>query len=247
MRSSGQACNIDPRAKMAMWLSLVVTSFLLPEGRYGLLYALLLTSLVAYIPGCLRATLNVFLRLVLPTMLMLFLIYGFLVPHSADDGLSIGYWNRTLIGLSKSTFFGARIGVVCVATIAISKTTRQMQFVVALQSVRIPPTLIAAIMSSLNMYTFTKRKIIQIIDAQKSRGLFCSGVVMGRMRAYMPILRPLVFGMILGAIERSALWRTRGYLALLDQSALSLGRLDVLFIVFALILPLCAGIVRYLT
>ena len=51
-----------------------------------------------------------------------------------------------------------------------------------------------------------------IIDAQRSRGLLRHRNPFRRVYAFIPLLRPLTFLLMMGAVDRAAVWHHRGLL-----------------------------------
>lgn len=237
---------IDPRVKLAYWLSLVITGLLLPAGWPNVIFVTILVCFVASFIGCFMDIFRFACRLVLPTMIMLFILYSFLVPGPTKNDTYIVHQNVIMYGLIKSFEIGVRLLAIGISTIAFSFSTSQFQMAQALRAIRLPPSLVAIFISSFGIYTLVKRKIRQILDAQRSRGLSREGILIKRIQMYMPILRPLFFGLIMGAIERSALWHSRNYFSAIKEPPVLWKAKNSILILVAIMLPLIGGAVRWL-
>lgn len=239
---NGLAARLDPRSKAAIWLSMIATGLLLPAGPRLAIYVICLLGFISPLAGCLRASIAFGLKVILPTIAMLALVYGLLAPPGEAQP---GFAERIVAGVLTGAFIGARLMAIAVATLAFVATTRQMEFASCLCTLGIPSWLAAVFVSSFNMHAVVIRKTRQIVDAQRARGLKPKGILLGRIRMYAPILRPLLFGMILSAIERSALWQTRGYIEVAGRRQLRFRRPDAWALGFALFLPCSAGVLRW--
>jgi energy-coupling factor transporter transmembrane protein EcfT len=245
LRIVESAQKLDSRSKLFLWLSIITTAFLLP-GSTLLLYLCILVVVVS-VAGCLKATVHFALRIVLPTAVMLTFIYGLLMPpsHSAHyvhlANVSINT-NGVISGLRIS----ARLMIVGMATITFVKLTPQMQLVAGLRALGLGPSLIAVFISSFNLYSLIVRKMRQIMDAQRARGLTGGTPIVGQLRMYIPILRPLVFGMVLSAAERSALWRSRNYIESASGDSQKLRYADYVVISVACVVIFGGAYIRWL-
>lgn len=239
------AQRLDSRSKLFLWLSIVTTAFLL-IGNMILLYLCIL-ALVASVAGCLKATVHFASRIVLPTLLMLIFIYGLLIPPSNSAyHVHIANVNININGIISGLRISARLMVVGMSTITFVKLTPQTQLVAGLRDLGLSPSLIAVFISSFNLYSLIVRRMRQIIDAQRSRGLTGGNLIIGRVRMYIPILRPLVFGMVLSAAERSALWRSRNYIESASRELQRFRQADFVVISVACVMVLSGAYIRWL-
>ena len=238
--------RVDPRAKIWLWASLITAGLLLPPGWWLGCYVATLVGAVAPALKAFRACVRFGTRIVLPTMVMLIVVYGFLIPsndNSPRDSLTVT--SCLLSGMAKGATIGARLMIIGAATLLFVSTTPQLQFAAGLRAMRLPPALVAVFVSSMNMHAVVVRKIRQILDAQRSRGLRCKGLF-GRFRMYIPVLRPLLFGMLIGAIERSCLWRSRHYLDATSAQTLQFSTADIAAFCTGIVLVSGAGAARWI-
>jgi energy-coupling factor transport system permease protein len=178
---------------------------------------------------------------------MLTFIYGLLIPPSNSAyHVHIVNVNINTNGMISGIRISARLMVVGIATITFVKLTPQTQLVAGLRALGLSPSLIAVFISSFNLYSLIVRKMRQIIDAQRSRGLTGGKLIIGRVRMYIPILRPLVFGMVLSAAERSALWRSRNYIESASRESQKLCQADLVVISVACVMVLGGAYIRWL-
>lgn len=224
--------NLDPRAKLFLWLSMMLGALILPLG-WRLWLALALVSLGAWWSDAVRAWLGFASKVILPTAIMLVVTYVILIPPPPDEQRTwfLGLGLR-LPGLWVVAEKVARLMIVAGATISFHVTTSHSELACGLRSLCCPTPLVKMIVSAFSLYPVIVSRIRQIADAQRSRGLRPSGLLWGRLRVYLPILSPLFFTLMSDSLERSALWGSRGYFTRNDHQA-SLGIRDRIVIAFA--------------
>ena len=239
--------SFDARPKIALWASVVATALLLPRGEYMAAYLAVILAGVVIPAGCTRPFLAFSVRFVLPTAFMLILVYGLLVPdRDLSSVITVGGLNLSVAGIYRSLAIAARLLVIGAATVVFVRSTPLIPLAEGLRAMRLPSSLAAILVSSFNMHGLVAQKIHQIADAQRSRGLLPRGVVHGRLRMYVPLLRPLLFGLLQSAIERASLWQSRGYLRERGLGRASLQWRDIGGMGAAGLLVLCGGILRWL-
>ena len=218
--------SLDPRSKLALWVSLMVASLLCHAGWYLAIYLLLAAPAVMVVTGCVRAALSFTAKLVLPTAVMLVVVYGFLVPTANNDSYQLADISVSMRGIGIALAITARLFMIGVATIGFSAAVPLTQLASGLRALGMPAPIVAIFISSFNIHSLMLQKLRQIADAQRSRGLQPRGLIWGRVRVYLPMLQPLLFGMLQGAVERSSLWHSRGYLRHFGYYKLALGCRD---------------------
>jgi energy-coupling factor transporter transmembrane protein EcfT len=235
--------RLDPRGKLLFWLVLLQTSLVLPPGWPLLGYLGLLLALVVAVGGTHPAWLYL-AGVVLPTAVMLLVVHGTLLPR--EDRITIFGLQISPAGLEHGLDVSGRILVLGLSTIIFVKATPVTQLAAGLAALGLPQSVAAMIVSSFCLSGDVSRRIKQIAQAQRARGLWPRGLFLGRVRAYLPILQPLVNGLILGAIERSALWQSRGYLAARPRLARPWSVWDTAVVLLGVVLLLSGWLTRWL-
>lgn len=239
--------NFDARPKMALWLSSMITGLVLPIDWPLVIYFALIVAMVVLVNGCVKSWTVFALRLVLPTTVMLFVVYGFLVPANAESTLiKVGGIVLSISGLWVSLGIAARLLIIGGATLAFMKNTTPTELSDGLRALSVPATLVAMFVSSFSIHTLVIRKIHQIANAQRSRGLRPRVFIIDRLRMYIPILRPLLFTMLNAAVERSTLWQSRGYLKMVNKQKRKMHWWDALAILLSIVFVVCAVFTRWL-
>jgi len=235
--------HLDVRTKMWLWACCVSSGLLLPSGWMLWAYAGAVIGVSSLVFDRLRPLLRFAIRIVLPTFVMLVVVYGFLVPYESAANHQSDWMERFFLGVFVASAIGARLLVIGTATIVFVSVTPQLQIASGLRAMRVPVPVVAVFVSSFNMYGSVVRKIRQIVDAQRSRGLSGRGL-RGRVRMYIPILRPLLFSMLTSAVERASVWRTRNYLGMVGSTELEIGFYDTIVATLGALLVGGAGVAR---
>lgn len=228
--------SLDPRSKLALWACLMLASVCFPPGWHLAAYVCLVVSTVVLLTGCVRAVVSFIFRLFLPTAAMLLLVYGFLIPAPDKtacpllDGVGV-----SLGGVLASLTIAARLATIAIATIGFSAAVPPTQLASGLRAIGFPSPVVGVFVSSFNIYSLMLQKLHQIADAQRSRGLQPRGLIWGRLRVYVPMLQPLLFGLLQGAVERASLWHSRGYLEHVGYHKLVLRRRDGAVLILAVV------------
>ncbi|MFX1562194.1 MAG: energy-coupling factor transporter transmembrane component T [Promethearchaeota archaeon] len=235
--------GLDPRTKVILWIASISVGILLSSVWQLAGYLLLLLIFVALPVGSLRTCVSFAIKIVAPTGAMLLLVYGILIPIGQDSADSL----LSMRGLCVGATIAARLLVIGTATIIFIRVTPLVELGNALRAVHCPIVMTAVLVASFNMHILVVRKIHQIADAQRSRGLKPAGIIRGKLRMFLPILRPLFFGLIIGAVERSSLWINRGYLSHDCANKLKLSKTDIVVITTASAIIVFVGSIRWMS
>lgn len=84
-------------------------------------------------------------------------------------------------------------------------------FVTMMQQSGVSPTVTYIVTAALNMIPQMRDRLRQITDAQKSRGVETEGNLITRMKAFFPIIGPVVLSSIADVEEKSITLEVRGF------------------------------------
>lgn len=238
------ARRLDPRTKLGAWFAATVSYFLLADGALRWTWLALLLALMTLCGG--RAFGRFIVNLVMPTAFMLVVVYGCLMPTAEPSTSSLLGIKYSPTGVHEGLVIAARLAVLGGSMVAFIAMTPPMEFAAGLRALRVPPGVIAMLISSLGLLGVVEHRIRKIADAQRSRGLRPQGVIVGRLKVFIPVLRPLLFGLITDALERSALWESRHYLDAQGPGLPKLRRHDLAVILGALSMLLLGAVARWI-
>ena len=92
-----------------------------------------------------------------------------------------------------------------------STTTYTGKLVAALTASGMNPKVGYLILASLNVVPQMQRRMSVIQEAQNARGVDTKGTMMARLKAYIPLLGPVVMSSLTDAQERGMTLETRGF------------------------------------
>lgn len=93
-------------------------------------------------------------------------------------------------------------------------------FVFALEKMGVSPKASYIVLSTVEMIPEMKKQSEVIMDAQRSRGIETEGSIANRMKAFLPVLGPLVVSSIANTEERALTLQARGFSVKTKKSSL---------------------------
>jgi len=106
---------------------------------------------------------------------------------------------------------GLRLLVVMETAFVFVLTTHPAKLVAALLARRLPNAVGYVVLATLQSVPMLQRRATNIVDAQRSRGLEVEGGLATRLRAYLPLIAPLVLSALIDVEERALALETRGF------------------------------------
>lgn len=226
----GMLQRFDVRVRFLLLLAGAMIAFLFTDPRFGGVVALatLGLALSSYLP---LARLKLILLALLPMFLMIALLSGFTSPaaafHQEENRVVLGYlWQHGQGGISRGgillgvAFLLRVLSLVLLSTL-ITWTTTVEEFLFLLKSLRLPDIAVFVIITALRFMPALDQKRQRIIEAQSARGaLFQSRGLLHKIRAYLPLLVPLLINAILMAdtLAMAMLNRGFGYAKILQRT-----------------------------
>lgn len=201
---------LHPLTKLCVALLLVVATYLLRWlGVPLIVFAILV--IIALIAGVARPVLRAVVSAVLPVTLSLFLIQGILFPPIGATPLPVGPFTLTREGLLFAFQISTRLLVLATTLILLLHVTQASDLVFALTERGMPRSIGYILLVSLQIVPDMSARATAILDAQRSRGLEAQGVI-GRARAIVPLLGPLVVGALVDVDERAMAIESRAFM-----------------------------------
>lgn len=212
----------------------------------------LLVLLVAWIgpwaiaAGAARGLANFTLRLIAPTYAMLLLVYALIVvPPNVEPDFNVGPLGLYVAGAVHATTIAARLTAIGAASIGFGASTSPVELASSLRVMHVPAPAAAAFTASFALLSIVRRKMATIIEAQRSRAALSGGNLFRRARAYVVLLRPLTFALMLGAVDRATVWNHRGLLSAPLRRPDPLTYRDGLLLFASAAILSCAGFDRW--
>jgi energy-coupling factor transport system permease protein len=200
----GIAAAAHPFTPFAVTGAVVVLAFALP-GPWGppLLFAAVgLLAAATGVPTALRPAVLV----CLPLWFFLFVLHGVL-----GDGPRVAAGPLTLSGrgLELAVAQAGRLGAIATASFALLQTFRPSRFVDAVAARGWPFHAAYLLVATMQAVPRLRGRVGAIVEAQRARGLRWRGSPVRRVRAFLPLLLPLVLGAVAEVDERAVAIETR--------------------------------------
>jgi energy-coupling factor transport system permease protein len=203
--------RLNPMTKVVMALSLVLIAFLslwywTPLALF--LFAIIPLSLVGKVA---REYWNFMLKVILPTILVLFIMQAFFLP--GESRVIFEVWGLEVTELSIQLAFRnvMRIVVMISSFTILLLTTHPSELMSDLTQRGLPGQFAYVVISSLQIIPQMQAKAQTIIAAQRSRGLDTQSSFMRRISGILPLVGPLVFGSLVEVEERAIAIEARGF------------------------------------
>lgn len=201
--------RLYPTTKFVIVLIVVILSVI--ETGYVMQYMIFpLIIVLSFMSKTAKQFINAFIKSVFPIVVFIFLMQVFLVPN--DDQIHvwafIHFSNR---GLQESLTMSSKIVAVSSALLYFFQVTKVKDIIFALEKLKVPKKMTFLISSTIQMIPQMTSLSKVITDAQKSRGIESQGNLFIRMRAFIPMIGPLVLSSIQQAEERMLALESRAF------------------------------------
>ena len=203
--------RLNPMTKLVLALSLVLIAFLSPwywTPSAIFLVAIVPLSIIAYVG---REYWNFFLKIILPTILILFLMQAVFLPGESRILFEAFGLEITELSLQLAVRNATRIVVMISSFTILLLTTHPSELMSDLTRRGLPGQFAYVVISSLQIIPQMRAKAQTIISAQRSRGLDTQSSFMRRVGGIFPLVGPLVFGSLVEVEERAIAIEARGF------------------------------------
>lgn len=204
---------LHPLTKLAVMFAVVVTAFSVRWMFISVaLYVLVIVPLAVW--GRIgREVLRTTFTVVLPLAISLVLVQGFFYPGAQDVLLQIGPFALKREGLEFAFVTGTRLIVIAGAGLLVVFATHPADLALALVQAGAPFSLAYIAVAAIQLLPEMQARAQNILNAQQARGLETQGNLMVRVRAFMPLIAPLVYGALESVQERALALDARAFRA----------------------------------
>jgi energy-coupling factor transport system permease protein len=201
---------LHPLTKVMLMLVAVIAGAALPTISAVLAVFLFLLVPLAIWGRRLGAFLRTGLRVLTPFFISLVLIQGFFTPGPTVL-LHVGPFHYTLEGLLVALLFSARLLVGLGAATLLMMITRPDALMRALVERGLPNQIAYIVVTTLQIVPTFQARASAILDAQRSRGLETEGPLPVRLRAFAPLVGPLILSSLMEIEERAIALEARAF------------------------------------
>ena len=212
--------RLNPLTKVVMAFSLVLIVFISPwywTPPILFLVAIVPLSITARVA---REYWNFFLKIILPTITILFMMQAFFLPGESRIVFQIFGLEITELSLQLAFRNATRIAVMVSSFTILLLTTHPSELMSDLTRRGLPGQFAYVVISSLQIIPQMQAKAQTIISAQRSRGLDTQSSFFRRAGAIVPLVGPLVFGSLVEVEERAIAIEARGFTSTRPKTSL---------------------------
>lgn len=203
--------RLHPWTKLVYAFCVLVGSFGAPSIWFPVGFFLL--GIILVLLGKIgKAYLRMMLKTI-PLFLALFIIQSLFNPGRLTPLLHLGPVTIWLEGVQFSLLASARLLAIISSMGILVVTTRPADLVASMEDRGISHHFGYAVLLILQIAPEMQRRVGTIMDAQRARGFETEGVITQRIRAFLPILGPLVTSALLGIETRALALEARGFSA----------------------------------
>lgn len=201
--------RLDPMTKLQLALIALLLTFLLngpvANGALFLLSLLLLST-----AGVLRRGLAVLVGVSF-IALTFFVVQGLVYPGNQMLAFRLGPLHFYQEGLLLGLRLALRLYNILAATLLLLLTTRPSDLVDSLVRRGLPTRFGYVMIAVLQIIPTMTAATQSIMDAQRSRGMELDGSLWRRLRAFLPLMGPLVTSSLIATEERALALEVRGF------------------------------------
>uniref|UniRef100_UPI00403F1176 energy-coupling factor transporter transmembrane component T n=1 Tax=Candidatus Enterococcus willemsii TaxID=1857215 RepID=UPI00403F1176 len=198
-----------PSTKLMILLTVIMISMFstLPMVQYVLFGVALILSVAA---RTFSRFLNTFFKSIFLIVLFIFLIQVFIVKN--EDSQPIWWFiSYSQLGLDNSINLSSRIVAISSIIIWFFQVTSVKDIIFALEKARMSKKITFVIAATIQLIPQMTKLSQTITDAQRARGIETEGSVFTRIKAFIPMMGPLVLTSIQQTDERVLTLEARGF------------------------------------
>ena len=204
--------RLDPRTKIFVWVAvalpaLATNSILVCLAMFSITIVLSIAAKVSS-----RYVKNL-TRVIVPVFIPIFLIQGLFNPVGKTPVLFILPWlSFKREGLVFAAVLLARLLAVFGGGYLLTLTTHPGDLMASMQKLGLPLRIAYPLFSTFQIVPTIESRLLSVKQAQMSRGLKLENInVLQRLRAYVPLITPVLMGAIEEAYRRSIALDARGF------------------------------------
>lgn len=212
--------RLNPMTKVVLAFSLVLIAFSSPWFWTPLAIFSLVILPLTLIGNVTREYWNFFFKVILPTVLILFIMQALFLPGESKIIFEILGLEITELSARLAFRNATRIAVMVSSFTILLLTTHPSELMSDLTRRGLPGQFAYVIISSLQIIPQMQAKAQTIISAQRSRGLDTQSSFLRRAGSLIPLVGPLVFGSLVEVEERAIAIEARGFTSTKTKTSL---------------------------
>ena len=202
--------NINPVVKIWAVFSFGLSALIFPNCYLGFGITIFL-FFVAFAAKIFKSFSKIVIGFGIPITVMLMFIQGLYSPKNVTFIADFGFAKLGLEGVMYALKIISTLLVFLGSFYIMNTTTYTGKLVAGLTSTGLNPKIGYLVLASLNVVPQMQRRMGVIQEAQNARGVELGGSLFSRMKAYVPLLGPVVLSSLTDAQERGMTLETRGF------------------------------------
>ncbi len=202
--------SINPVTKVWGVFCLGLSALIFPNCYLGFGITVCL-FFVAYFSKILKSFTKIVIGFGIPITVMLMFIQGFYSSKNVTIIADLGFAKLGLEGVMYALKIVSTLLVFLGSFYIMNTTTYTGKLVAGLTSTGLNPKIGYLVLASLNVVPQMQRRMGVIQEAQNARGVELGGGILSRIKAYVPLLGPVVLSSLTDAQERGMTLETRGF------------------------------------
>lgn len=204
---------LHPFTRLTFALALIVAAFTVRWTYMPIALFVLVILPVAVRARIARAVLRGALLIVLPLAVSLLLVQGLYYPGADKVGLWLGPLALKAEGLEFAFITAARILVTAGSGLLVVYSTPPPDLALAMVQGGVPSWLAYVVVTAIQLVPAMQNRAAAIRNAQQARGLETEGNAGVRLRAFVPLIAPLIYSSLEGVQERALALEARAFRA----------------------------------
>lgn len=201
--------RLNPLTKLTFAFAMIIPAFL---SSRSLAPFLIIPILIAVFIGKVQKQyLNLLFKLILPTILFMFIMQSLFLPDGETFLFRIWIFDVSKETVQSAFFTVSRIFIMVSSFAILLLTTHPSELMSDLTRRGLPGQFAYVIISTLQILPQMQAKAQTIIAAQRSRGLDTQSTFFKRVGSVVPLVGPLVFGSLVEVEERAIAIEARGF------------------------------------
>ena len=213
--------KLDIRSKVVAFICLLVILFLFPHPAYNAAILLIVVALAA-VAGLPVAKIKGIIAPLIPVFVLIIVVTGYSYPVSSfdsDQARQILFYSWpghrlpvTMGGLLYGLTLFFRVLTMVISSSIVTLTTPRDDFLQLMQMLHVPYELSFIITTGIRFVPTMEKKATLVLDAQRARGaLIETGGLVQRIKAYVPIMVPLIVDSIRMSENLACAMLNRGF------------------------------------
>ena len=201
--------NLYPTTKFLFVICVTLISFFSETYLYGYILAVVLIF-ISILAGKFKEFLSAFFKIFLVFVLFILILRG--IFHESNEVLfSIGFLKFKTQGILEGLQMTSIIISFAGSLLLFFKITSIGDFMIALEKMGLSSMATYVVLSTFQTIPDLKTRSNTIMASQKSRGIETEGNIFVRMKAFIPIIGPLLLTAIADTEEKAIALESRGF------------------------------------